>query len=311
MGASLRGVSRDPWSPVPLAGPAVPRPDRLTPWLARRIAATRGAQRRAHMRELGFRMLRRVTPVAAVEDRGMRIHLQTADLEMSRLAYIFGLFDVEMLEAALDALGRPIGGRDLLDVGANIGTTTLAAIVVGADRVVAIEPAPANVETLRLNVAANGLESRVRVVAAAASDREATVELALSPTNSGDHRVGASAGRAVVEVPAVTIDSLVARGELDPERLGLAWMDVQGHEAHALAGATSLPVAGVPVVLEYWPSGLRAAGGLDRLHEILGEAYGRFRDLRAGTDWASTGELPALARRYDGEDAFTDLLVVP
>ena len=294
-----------------MRGPAAPRPDRMTPWLARRILATRAAQRRAHLREVGFRMLRRVTPVAAVEDRGMRIHLQTADLEMSRLAYIFGLFDVEMLQAALDALGRPIEGRDLLDVGANIGTTSLAAIVLGADRVVAIEPAPVNVETLRLNVTANGLESRVSVVAAAASDREGTVELALSATNSGDHRVGGNGGRRSTEVAAVTIDSLVARGDLDPERLGLAWMDVQGHEAHALAGATSLAEAGVPVVLEYWPFGLREAGGAERLHKLLAERYGRFKDLRAGGDWRPTEAVAELEPRYRGEDGFTDLLVVP
>ena len=109
----MRGVTRDPWSPEPLGGPALPRPDRMTPYLLRRIALTRGARRRAHLRELGFRMLRRVTPTVSVEDRGMRIHLQTADLEMSRLAFIFGLFDEDALRAALGMLGdpSPLAGR--------------------------------------------------------------------------------------------------------------------------------------------------------------------------------------------------------
>lgn len=302
---------RDPFHPLPLAGPSLPRPDGLTPYLLRRIARTRGDQRRAHLRELGFRMLRRVTPSVAVKDRGMRIHVQTGDLEMSRLVYIFGLFDEELLRHALDVLGRPLDGRELVDVGANIGTTTLSAIRLGAARVVAVEPAPANVATIRLNVAANGLGDRVRVVAAAASDRDGTAVLDLSPSNSGDHRV--RSGRAhedaveTVEVPACTLDSIVE----DPARVGLVWVDVQGHEAHVLAGAERVVEAGVPWVLEYWPYGLRAAGSLDRLHQQVAGRFAWFVDLRAGGGPRPSAEVASLASRYGGLQGFTDLLLLP
>jgi FkbM family methyltransferase len=314
-------MTRDPWSPEPLGGPSLPRPDRLTPYLLRRIALSRGAQRRAHLRELGFRMLRTVTPTVVVEDRGMRIHVQTADLGMSRLAYIFGLYEEDALRVALETLGDPsrLSGRDFLDIGANIGTTTLAAVRLGAERVVAVEPAPANLAMLELNVGANALRGRVQVVAAAASDRDGTVELEISATNSGNHRVRvgedpspAAFGeppRPVVEVPAVTIDSLVEAGEVDPGRLGLAWMDVQGHEAAALAGARRLVAAGTPLVLEYWPHGLCAAGGLERLPELLASGYSRFADLRRGGGWKPIERLPGLEAGYRAPDAFTDVLV--
>jgi FkbM family methyltransferase len=310
----LRAVTPgDPFSPRPLAGSALPRPDGTTPYLLRRVARTRGEQRRAHLRELGFRMLRRVTPSVVVEDRGMRIHLQTADLEMSRLVYIFGLFDEDLLRHALDALGQPLEGRDLVDVGANIGTTTLGAVRLGARRVVAVEPAPANVETIRLTLASNGLEDRVRVVEAAASDREGSVTLDLSPHNSGDHRV--RAGRAhedaagSVEVPARTLDSLVEDGIVDPGRTALVWVDAQGHEAHVLAGAERL--AAVPWVIEYWPYGLHAAGTLDRLHALVAERFGRFTDLRAGGGPRPASEVASLAGRYGGLQGFTELLLTP
>ena len=299
----------DPFSPRPLAAPALPRPDGMTPYLLRRLARSRGEQRRAHLRELGFRMLRRVTPSVVIEDRGMRIHLQTADLEMSRLVYIFGLFDEDLLRHALAVLGRPLDGRDLIDVGANIGTTTLGAVRLGARRVVAIEPAPANVETIRLNLASNGLEDRVRVVAAAASDREGTVRLDLSPDNSGDHRV--RSGRAhedaaeSIEVPALTLDSIVG----DPAAVGLVWVDAQGHEAHVLAGAERL--AAVPWVIEYWPYGLHAAGTLDRLHGLVAERFSRFVDLRAVSEPRPAVEVASLAERYRGVQGFTELLLTP
>ncbi|HEX8649122.1 MAG TPA: FkbM family methyltransferase [Thermoleophilaceae bacterium] len=301
----------DHLSPRPLARPALPRPDGMTPYLLRRIARTDGEQRRAHLRELGFRMLRRVTPSVVVEDRGMRIHVQTGDLEMSRLVYIFGLFDEDLVRHALGVLGRGLEGRDFVDVGANIGTTTLAAVRCGAERVVAVEPAPANVATIRLNVADNGLGDRVRVVEAAASDRDGSVTLDLSPWNSGDHRVRTgreheeAAGS--VEVPARTLDSIVD----DPDRVGLVWVDAQGHEAHVLAGAERVVEAGVPWVVEYWPYGLEAAGSLDRLHDLVAERFGRFVDLRAGGGERPAGEVASLAGRYGGVQGFTDLLLLP
>lgn len=321
----------DGWSPDPLGGPALPQPDRLTPYLLRRIARTSGTQRRAHLRELGFRMLRRVTPSVAVDDRGMRIYVNTADLEMSRLVYIFGLYDEDLLTRVLDvlaALGRPdaIQDRAFLDVGANIGTTTLAAIRTGARAVTAIEPAPSNLALLGLNVAANGLGSRVHVVGAAASDVDGTVPLELSPVNSGDHRVRVDSGRGpnefgesernVVDVRAVTLDSLSEANEFDIGEVGLAWMDVQGHEARVLAGASRLCERDIPVVLEYWPYGLRAAGDADRLHRALADTYGRFVDMRRPfrPDGAVAArridEVAALAELYTAPDAFTDLLVL-
>jgi FkbM family methyltransferase len=309
-GASLRAVTAgDPLSPRPLAGPALPRPDGTAPWLLRRIARTRGEQRRAHLRELGFRMLRRVTPSVVVEDRGMRVHVQTADLEMSRLVYIFGLFDEDLLRHALDVLGQPLDGRVFVDVGANIGTTSLAAIRAGASRVIAVEPAPANVSSLRLTIADNGLSERVELVEAAASDRDGTVRLDLSPANSGDHRVRVERAHEdateSVEVPARTLDSLVE----DPDRVGLVWADVQGHEAHVLAGAERL--AGVPWVVEYWPYGLERAGSLERLHELVGERFARFVDLRVGGGERPAAQVAALAGRYGGVQGFTDLLLLP
>lgn len=317
-GGSLRAVTAaDPLSPRPLAGPALPRPDATAPWLLRRIARTRGEQRRAHLRELGFRMLRRVTPSVVVEDRGMRIHVQTADLEMSRLVYIFGLFDEDLLRHALDVLGQSLEGRELVDVGANIGTTTLGAIRAGASHVIAVEPAPANASSLRLTIADNGLAERVRLVEAAASDREGSVRLDLSPANSGDHRVRVERAHedAVesVEVPARTLDSIVE----DPARVGLVWVDAQGHEAHVLAGAERLCEAGVPWVIEYWPYGLERAGSLERLHGLVWERFASFVDLRAGAAPGSpaeprpAAEVASLADRYRGVQGFTDLLLLP
>ena len=53
-------------------------------------------------------------------------------------------------------------GRSFVDVGANIGTTTIPALLShGFETAVAIEPEPENVRVLRMNVLLNDLEDRV------------------------------------------------------------------------------------------------------------------------------------------------------
>ena len=63
-------------------------------------------------------------------------------------------------------------GREVLEIGANIGTTTVPLVtVLGAAHGHAFEPIPRNLELLERNVAGNGLGDRVTIHAAAVSDR--------------------------------------------------------------------------------------------------------------------------------------------
>ncbi len=75
----------------------------------------------------------------------------------------------------------------------------------------------------------------------------------------------------------VTLDALVARGEIDPGRAGLVWVDTAGHEASALAGGRSLLARGIPVVTAIkhgWPE------TEDALVELLTPYYTEVVDLR-------------------------------
>ena len=90
----------------------------------------------------------------------------------------------------------------------------------------------------------------------AASDREGELQLDVTRTNTGGHRIDAGG---TIPVEAVTLDSLVARGVLDPERVGLLWIDAQGHEGAVLDGASTLVGAGVPAVVAIRPG----KGGVD------------------------------------------------
>jgi FkbM family methyltransferase len=294
--------------------------------LASLAVRPRGTSRRAVARDAAFKALGNLTPSFAVETEGVRVYVDTADQEISRLVYIYGLYDKPLMTLAFSALSQAGGpadldGKRLLDLGANIGTTTLTAVAsFRAEGAYCFEPDPTNFRNLEVNLAANGLAARVRAFDVAVSDADGTVTLARSATNAGDHQVlaageGAGGGRELVEVSATRLDALVDAGEIDLDRVGVAWLDVQGHEGQLLGGATRLLERRIPLVAEYWPAGLRAAGGHERFIELVSAAYPRFVDL-GGPQGAPRGEvlpiaeLEAAEQRLAGPDAHTDLLLL-
>ena len=186
---------------------------------------------------------------------------------------------------------------------------------------VRVEPDPVNFRNLNVNLAANGLDQAVDAFELALSDEDGTTTLERSPSNAGDHRVRASADppagapRETVEVGAGTLDGLIGAGRVDLDRVALAWIDVQGHEGHVLAGAGQLLERGIPMVVEYWPAGLRESAGHQR---FLRPARRRLRELRRprppanppGGEVLPSTEIGALDRRLAGPDDHADLLLV-
>jgi FkbM family methyltransferase len=217
-----------------------------------------------------FAEARRHTEHVSIRLGDELIFLATADAGVGRHLFVArSRSEFRVLEHALTWLSaagiRLPEDPVFVDVGANIGTTTVVALRRHSFASgVAIEPSPDNVELLRLNVAANGLAERVVVLPVAASNRVAEVELDVRYENRGGHRIvdddtGNRKGPAV-PVNAVTLDSLVDDGVLRPAQVGLLWIDAQKHEASVLAGATKLIDAGVPVIVAIRKGERTAAG---------------------------------------------------
>ena len=136
---------------------------------------------------------------------------------------------------APEDLIRP--GDTVLDCGAHVGTFTLSALGAGAARVVAIEPAPDNLESLRRNLADHVRAGRVIVYPKGVWDRDDYLPLRGRPFSSSTYSVvfnfpGSQEGP---KVPLTTIDKIVT--ELGLTRVDCIKMDIQGAEAAALRGA--------------------------------------------------------------------------
>jgi FkbM family methyltransferase len=268
-----------------------------------------------------FFTLRDEQPTVEAEMAGLRVLVSTSDGTIGRSVYASGDWDPLMAGVVYDALaayGQPYKDRTFLEVGANFGVYALPAVAQhGFGRAVAYEPDPTSFDLLQRNIERNALGSRVTAHQMALSAAPGELTLKLGTHNAGDNRVVApgaasSAGDATVKVPASTFDAEVAAGHVALDDLGLAWIDVQGHELDVLKGARTLLSAGVPLVIEY----ATAMGGaqLAELGDMLAESYAVMVDLGwcALTDRLRFQPSSAVRRlAADGRDLETDLLMLP
>jgi FkbM family methyltransferase len=114
------------------------------------------------------------------------------------------------------------GGGTYIDIGANIGATTIPVAQDSRVRCLAIEPEPVNYSNLVANVAANCPYGNVDTLQVAAFCRRSTLELELAGAHIGDHRLRLikeigqlhEEERRTISVSAVPLD------EIAPEREG-------------------------------------------------------------------------------------------
>jgi FkbM family methyltransferase len=194
-------------------------------------------------------------------------------------------------------------GGVMIDIGANIGTTSIPRLLLGdVDRVYGVEPDPANYACLQRTIADNGLAAHVQVdrVALGSVDGEADLLVA---SRLGRHRLlAAGVGKHnTIRVSTMRVDTWATRLGADLDRVRYVKCDTQGWEAHVLAGAPRL-LARHDVIweMEICPGLLDAAGSsLDDLCATLIRHFDWFVDLRADDetlDRRPTAQLAASVR---------------
>jgi FkbM family methyltransferase len=239
---------------------------------------------------------RRLVPAIALAHPAGSILVPSDDLTVRPKLFLNGSrAEFVVLQRAvyvLAARGVTLDGSTFVDVGANLGTTSLAALRLHAfGSAVACEPDRQNAAYLRATAALNGFHERLVVIEAAVADRVGRASFARQ-TGGGDG-VRSGVGRLKAgpvpgaakhdEVEVVTLDALLDRGLVAEGDVGLLWMDAQGHEGFVLAGARRLLAAGAPVVSALRPNRLARAGCLESFRDIALASFESFVDLRAPT----------------------------
>jgi FkbM family methyltransferase len=156
-------------------------------------------------------------------------------------------------------------GGTYIDVGANIGLTTIPTARIATVHCIAIEPDPTNFRNLIRNIEANCSNNNITALQVAAFSHESILEFELGETNPGDHRIRTSnkAGlvdeheRRVIRVKAAALDDLVGAVE-GPLAIKI---DTQGAEPFVFKGGSRCLAQADLVILEFWPYGMRRMGG--------------------------------------------------
>lgn len=141
-------------------------------------------------------------------------------------------------------LNKEAGGEVAVDVGANIGYTTLP-LCAACDRVIAVEPDPRSIGLLRENIALNDFQVEVRECALSNACEERSFTLAKKPNQSGfcDKIQGTShTVRTMLFDDLGVVPSFVK-------------MDIEGHEVEVLQGAMKSLQAANPckILIEVHP----------------------------------------------------------
>ena len=242
------------------------------------------------------------------------------DKSIGRQIYLVGFSDFQKLEKTVQFLGPDRSNDLLIDVGANIGTICIPAVNRRIfARSIAIEPEPFNFLLLQCNIQLNHLHSKINAYNIALGSRETErVIFELSKNNYGDHRVrfaGADAGlygekeREIVVVPSEPFDKIIC--DVNPNNT-LIWIDTQGYEGHILQGASKALSRKPPLVIEFWPYGMKRSGAYPLLKEAIFKAgYQIFYDLESSTSGVpvNAGTLDELYDKLGESGNFTDILL--
>jgi FkbM family methyltransferase len=165
-------------------------------------------------------------------------------------------------------------GATIVDLGAHLGTFTLAAAANGFE-VIAVEASAQNVSALHQSIAANGF-TNVKVAPVAVSDHAGSVRFV--EDGAWGRITTDSLGGPLVEVRALTLPAILE--ELGVTRVDAIKMDVEGAEPNVVAGMRTLarrPDAPM-IVFENNPHTLRIAGSSanDLLHGFARAGYQLF-----------------------------------
>ena len=164
--------------------------------------------------------------------------------------YWLGTYETELQSALRELI--PLGAV-IFDVGANIGYVSLLLAKAAGEtgRIFAFEALPSNLDQLRRNLALNGMDPRVTVVASAVTHTPGPVRF-LVHASGGMGKAAGSAGRedqyqSELTVPGISLDEFVyGQGNPPPQ---VVKMDIEGGEVMALPGMRRVLTEARPLML--------------------------------------------------------------
>lgn len=257
-----------------------------------------------------FRALVKALRVRAVTVDGSYGQFQGNPLDLGVLSeyMLTGTYSPDLTKFLLAWIQR-VGPGTMIDVGANIGLTTVPVAKAGVD-CICFEPDAGNFKLLQSNTERLCPNASVKLFNLAIFDTDGEVSFEISDWNHGDHRVrvvdtdGAfgEQHRAVTTVAARRLDSVVDVHNI--RRPLFVKIDTQGGEAHVLKGGDTVVSSADLLSLEFCPYLVRRTGQHESVlidfverHFVAGY-IGNWHDHSADNRLLEIGELVKLLRDF-------------
>ena len=168
-----------------------------------------------------------------------------------------------------------------IDIGANLGLTTIPIAVFARVDCKAFEPDPDNYRHLETNVARHCHHGNVQLFNVAIYDRTGTIDFEIDVHNHGDHRIHTVGmghtlmvedTRPVITVQAQRLDDLFDLPTL--KRPVVVKMDTQGSEGQIFLGGRRLLAESSLIFFEFWPYAMQRFGtDIDALTGFIGRTF--------------------------------------
>ncbi|WP_271894122.1 FkbM family methyltransferase [Candidatus Phyllobacterium onerii] len=170
-----------------------------------------------------------------------------------------GHFEREHVDRLLDILKERSllrQGTTLLELGGNIGSQTVYFALSGQfARIVSVEPDPRNFDLLRTNVTQNGLEDCVILVNCAAGANAGEIDFFQHQSNHGKSSATRhNTSDSKIVVPVRPVGSILNEAAINPDDVGLIWMDIEGYEPFACHSMQALFARKIPLYMEFSPT---------------------------------------------------------
>lgn len=167
-----------------------------------------------------------------------------------------------------------------IDIGANVGVHSIYALLEKEiDFVFAVEPLKSNISLFNHNLKINGVFDKVKIINTALGDFDGETKFFLNPVNCGDNRLEPrketidekfNEGEFKTEVvPICTFDNFIFNNNINLEKIGFIWMDVQGAEGLILQPSTEITKTRCPIYIEFWPYGMEKLNSYGKLREFI------------------------------------------
>jgi FkbM family methyltransferase len=179
-----------------------------------------------------------------------------------------------------DWVGTEHDGAIFLDIGANIGFYTIYALRHGGfTHAIAFEPHPTTFDRLKKNIHLNALNERTTLKHIAASDQTATLSLSEKSWHTDANSLEHADTGTSVNITAQPLDTIA---EIEPEKISLIKIDVEGHELNTLRGMQD--------VLRAVPVGTNLIIEIQASNQVTAETFLKLvgfnqADFRAGNNY--------------------------